>query len=160
MDNKKQHLVRIHDDAHRELKIISAITRRSMGDLIEEMIFRYKDELTGGEDWGKEAFDLVAKREQAIEHAKGASNRRKERAEYKRQILEIICKLRDEGLTFEEIASRLNTDKYQTLTGKSSWQAGTVNKMYQRHQDDSKFPTVLDLIKKNAPYRGTANGEE
>lgn len=156
MSDNKQHLVRIHDDAHRELKIISAITRRPMGDLIEEMIFGYKNELTGGNDWGKDACDLVAEREHAVKHAKGAAKRRKERSEYKRQIIRVISKLRDEGLTFDGIASRLQTDGYQTLTGRGVWQTGTVNRLYKKHQDNSNLKTALELLRKNAPHGGTS----
>jgi hypothetical protein len=159
MEGKRTLTIRIQERAHRDLKIISAMTGRTMGDLIEEMIIRRKREMFGDEGWSDDVRELFDQKNSETKQSERALEIREERANYKHEIMEFIGNLRDdEKLTFDEIASKLTIEGYRTLTGKGSWQGGSVYKLYKK-QKDSKLPTAMELIKAKAPYGGIFDGD-
>jgi len=51
---------------------------------------------------------------------------------YEQQVLELMVKLRQCGLTYEQIATELNQSGVNTKTGRSKWRRGTVHKILKR----------------------------
>jgi len=150
MDSVRTQSVRIDEKTHHDLKIMAALTKRSMGELTREMVHLYKQELSGGKEWGDDARSIIAETEREVGKTKRAIERRKKKVAYKKEVMAIIGKLRDEEkLTYDEIAARLTVDEYQTPTGKDEWQTSTVHKYYKEHKD-SKLPSVLEHIKQGA----------
>jgi hypothetical protein len=151
MDGQYKLSVKISERSHRDLKILSAITRRPMGDLVEGMISDLKKELTGGRDWPEET-DRIIEGEREAKKPKRAFANGKMKAEHKRRVTEIISRLRDEdGMTFDAIASKLTKDGYTTLTDKGEWKIGSVHRLYKERKQQSGLPTVMELINSNAP---------
>ncbi len=48
------------------------------------------------------------------------------------QVVQVVVRLRDDGMTYKEIAQRLENDHIPTFSGKGAWHAQTVHKVCKR----------------------------
>ncbi len=47
-------------------------------------------------------------------------------------VLNMICGLREEGLTYDQIAKQLESESVSTFSGKGKWRGQTVHRLYQK----------------------------
>jgi hypothetical protein len=134
MKDDKTKSIKIRFDTYADLKAMAAILNRPMIDLVGDMTARAKSELLqdvdGEKGWAnqaKEYFALVAERREQRENAVA---KRESRKEYLREIQTLVRKWRWEGVTFSEIAQRLKSKGFKTVTGKSTFSKSMLHKLY------------------------------
>jgi YesN/AraC family two-component response regulator len=66
--------------------------------------------------------------QQAV-HVRSVPRRKKINAR-KQEVLDLINKLRDENMTYEEVAAYLTTNKIPTVSGRGRWHAQTIHRLY------------------------------
>lgn len=56
--------------------------------------------------------------------------RKRKISAHKQQLLDMIKKLRDENMTYEEVAAHLDKNKVPTFSGRGRWHAQTIHRLY------------------------------
>ncbi|MEW6079317.1 MAG: hypothetical protein AB1724_16030 [Thermodesulfobacteriota bacterium] len=56
--------------------------------------------------------------------------RKRKISAHKQQLLDMIKKLRDENMTYEEVAAYLDKNKVPTFSGRGRWHAQTIHRLY------------------------------
>jgi len=105
--------LRIPQDTHTKLKIISALQNLSMTQIITNMIDH--TDITYPEF-------LKAK----PKAAKNVSDEEKEKTK------KFILELKERGMSLGEIVKKLNTENISTMTGKGVWRSGTLSKQLSK----------------------------
>jgi predicted DNA-binding protein len=117
MENWKQLTLRIPEEIHSKLKIIAAIKKKPMRDLVVEMIEEYDQRYKNDNQYAK-FFDHAAINKVEMEPS--------QKIDKEHQAYEYIYNLRNTGCSYRQIADALNNDNIPTLSGRGKWHAQTV----------------------------------
>ena len=118
--------MRIKPAIHQKLKIISALQDKSMADVITDFIDSYNLEMP-----------KYKKPKKTVKVKKPAKRISADPLKTKQKILA----LREQELSFQQIAKSLNAEGWPTLSGRGEYQAGTVSKLTKKWEAESNEST-------------------
>jgi len=126
--------INLKDGMHKKLKIISVVYGKSITGLIEDWINGYDIDLSELDFNAEKDGDLKEVKKTNYKKPKNAEKFKiveknvlvtAEKAEIQKKILE----LRDQKLSFQKIADKLNAEGVPTLSGDGKWDKGTTSKL-------------------------------
>jgi len=147
MESYKLLTIRIPEESHQDLKLISVITQRSMTDLILEMIAEYKTQFIQSES-GQNLLNQKLGSQQQESRLEEHIRDKRAKAEHKQKMMGYIADLRSDEMTFEDIAQTLQSKAIPTITGKGTWQRGTVYKLYKEWERRERLSLPKEIAKK------------
>ena len=113
--DEKTHLsLKLMKDTHKRLKVLSALSGKSITKIIEEWVNQQNPDVSG-------LFDSKPKQQKV----KSLDLMKANKAEIQKK----ISAYKAEGMNAEEIAKRLNADNEPTLSGKGKWNKNRVRKL-------------------------------
>jgi len=126
--------INLKDGMHKKLKIISVVYGKSITGLIEDWINGYDIDLS--------ELDFNAEKDDDLKEVKKTNYKKTKNAEKfkiveknvlvtakKAEMQKKILELRDQKLSFQEIADKLNAEGVPTLSGDGKWDKGAASKL-------------------------------
>ena len=151
MQNFKLLTLRIPSESHQDLKLLSAVTKRSMTDLFLEMIEDYKSKVMNDSQFTMFIEQKFGETSDELSSVQKKIEQQKSRAIKKQEIIEQIVQMRrKQKMTYDEIAKALENKGISTITGKGSWQRGTVFKLY--NEWEKKHGKVAEFLEQESKW--------
>jgi len=108
--------LKVPQEIHQKLKVISALSGKSMSQIIIDFVIRQKITIP---EFDEKTINIKPERKKTITTDEEA-------------IKATITTCRDKGMSYQQISDKLEADGVSTLSGKGSWNKSTVAKLVKK----------------------------